>query len=366
MRALAVSLALLCALTPATVRAEQEPQPQPAQQPEPEPSVWATGAALVPGVLLHGSGAFVTGDRRSAKVLVATQWIGFATMFVATGALAVSGASRKLVPALGPFIVTGFAAFNLPWLADIYAASTGGRLARAPLSPAQGEWAFSYRHIHDPQFDYRNFVHGEANLWLGMLRATPSAWFALDDSNQRLRVELAPRILGSTPGERARDGSFFEPGGALTYHRYGDEGFAVWTGELSLDVRYDLARVGPSLRGSFVEASLGAGLEMYDFDVQGARLRDDLSAVGLARFAFGVYLGDRLRGGELTLYYDHRHDDYAAGLGTEGVGGGFLGHVGTEGFYYVSREWGVSWGFEVGSAYIGWLGLRQRWGVDDA
>lgn len=327
--------------------------------------VGGVAAALVPGVLLHGSGAFVAGDRRAAKVLVSTQWIGFAAMFAAAGGLATSGASRKLVPVLGPFILTGFAAFNLPWLADIYAASTGGRVARPPR-PSQGQWAFSYRHVFDPQFDYRNFAHAEADIWHGFLRASGSAWVALDDNNQRLRVELAPRVLGARADRPSKDGSFFEPVGAVTYHGYGDEGFRVWTAELTLNTRLDLSRVGPSLAGSFAEGSLGAGLEMYDFGVQGSRLRDNLSGLGLGRFAFGVYLGDRLRGGELRFYYDHRHDDYAAGLTTQGVGGGFLGHVGIDGFYFMTRSWGVTWGLELGSAYIGWLGLKQRWGVRDA
>jgi len=81
----------------------------------------------------------------------------------------------------------------------------------------------------------------------------------------------------------------------------------------------------------------------------------------LMRVAIGFFIGD---GGSWTLYYDHRHDGYAAGLKMFGLGSGVLGHIGTAVQYFVSPDWGVAVRAETGSAHV--LGAsvlfrRKRW-----
>jgi hypothetical protein len=81
----------------------------------------------------------------------------------------------------------------------------------------------------------------------------------------------------------------------------------------------------------------------------------------LMRIGFGVFIGD---GGSWTLYYDHRHDGYAAGMKMHGIASGMLGHVGTALQYYVSSEWGVGIRAESGSAHVVGVSLlfrRKRW-----
>src|SRR5262245_32185925 len=62
-----------------------------------EPSVWSALAALGPGLLLHGSGAFVAGDRVAARRLALSELGGLATFVAAAGLLAQTGASRRLI-----------------------------------------------------------------------------------------------------------------------------------------------------------------------------------------------------------------------------------------------------------------------------
>ncbi|HEX6245763.1 MAG TPA: hypothetical protein VFZ61_32790, partial [Polyangiales bacterium] len=80
----------------------------------------------------------------------------------------------------------------------------------------------------------------------------------------------------------------------------------------------------------------------------------------LARFGFGVYVGSGPRSGEAQLYYDHRHDDFAAGLGVKGIASGPLGHFGLSGRYYVTQAWGASALIELGSAVVAGLNLCYR------
>lgn len=337
------------------------PEADEAAQPLPDPGVLPTLAALVPGFFVHGSGAFVARDRPAAKRLLIAGTAGFLLFLGGGSVVALSGASRRLMAPVLPIVALGGGVFFVSWLADIYAASTGGRDVGAArwIAPVSAE--LGYRYVYDPQFAYRNFSYGSVDLRADRLRVTPSAWIALDDANQRLRVDGAYRFHGRTPQRTARDGSYFDLSHALTWHRYPNEAFSVWTFEGRLDGRLDLARWGKSLSGSFAEGQVGAGLELYDFATPGASVSNDVSGVLLARFGFGVYFGDDAdRTGEAQLYYDHRHDDYAAGLGVSGIGGGFLGHIGLSGHYYLSRSWGVSLLGEAGSAYLGGISLLYR------
>ena len=104
------------------------------------------------------------------------------------------------------------------------------------------------------------------------------------------------------------------------------EQVAKSSAELSVDTRYDLARVGPSLRGAFVELGLGYALGRIDYDLSGLSIPNDLEHLLLGRIGFGVTLrGLSAPGSELLVYYDHRHDDYAAGLKLTGLGSGVVG-----------------------------------------
>jgi len=83
------------------------------------------------------------------------------------------------------------------------------------------------------------------------------------------------------------------------------------------------------------------------------------SSLLLAHTGFGVYLGQRppdpSLGGEIELYYDHRHDGFAGGLRARGLGSGVPGHFGLRGQYVVSSGWGLRAEAQVGSAWV--LGL---------
>lgn len=332
-----------------------------------QPGALAVSAALLPSFFLHGSGAFTIGDRKSARRLRISEGAGLAA-FLAAGALVVAtGTSRRLIGSLAPVMIGGFGLFMIGWLADLYAASTGGRVDHAPSFAPTVEAELGYLYVHDPQFRYGSFLVAQAELRRSAFRASPSAHLAMDDDNQRLGLEFGYRPYGRTDRRSSSDGSYGELVSALRYHRFGSDGFSVITPEWRLDGRLSLLRVGPSLAGSFVEGQLGAALELYDFAAPGVRIADNAFGLLLARFGFGVYFGDgAARSGEALLYYDHRHDDFAAGLGGQGIGSGVLGHIGLRGHYYVTRSWGLSGLAEMGAAFVAGLSLRYRLAPQEA
>ena len=351
------------------VRAEsvrvQEPYELPAEF---EPGVWPTAAAIFPGVLFHGSGLWLAGDDRGAYNLARIQSVGLLTTTLSIMALFGSGASADTIEWIAYPGLVGASALIAPWFFDIYGASVGGREAgaRAALPPVEARLGYAY--IYDPVFAYSQFTHAQAEVRLEPLRLVPSAWFAVDDDNQRLRLEANFRLFGPRTGAReaqreARaDGSFFDLESAVTYHNFGTEGFESVVLEASLAARYDMRRLTPALRGSFAELALGAGSQFMGYD-EDSPIGEDISALLLMRSVFGVYLGPSgSRYGEAKLYYDHRHDGFIAGTGLGTNIDGLMGHVGAEGFYYLSENWGAFADVQVGSAYMGTAGVKFRFG----
>lgn len=295
-----------------------------------------------------GVGHWLAGERATAKRLGTLQLIGLGAAGLSGATLAVTGGSRWLSPPGIPIILAGGALFVLGAVADLYGVITGGRALGGDGGLGTGIVQVDYAYVHDPQFAYRNFTVLSSDIGSERWRLRPRTWLAMDDDNQRVRAELVYRVRPP----RA-DGSYLEAGGALTFHRYGDEGFTHTGAEAFATGRLDLQRLGRWLRGSFAELSLGLGVD---------RLRiageTDLSTQLLGRFGFGVYTG----AGEVQIYYDHRRDDYAGGLAVPRVAG-FLGHVGLMGHHFVSADWAVAAQLEVGSAYIGRVGLLRRFGA---
>ena len=60
----------------------------------------ATGAAIFPGVVVHGAGHFVAGNRRTGYRLLAMEGLGAGLTLGGFATLALTGASRHLSPHL--------------------------------------------------------------------------------------------------------------------------------------------------------------------------------------------------------------------------------------------------------------------------
>jgi hypothetical protein len=253
--------------------------------------------------------------------------------------------------------------FSTSYLADIYGSVS--RDGDAALSryrgPARWETELGYRRLHDPQFAYTDFLYQRVSRQIGPFRLSPSGWFSLRGDTARYRVESQYRLLGNVDQPRPRDQSFVDATLGFVHQRHRPERFSKSSAELSVDARYDLARLGPSLRGSFAELGLGYALGRLDYDLQGIAVPSDLEHLLLARIGFGVTLrGRSAPGSEALVYYDHRHDDYVAGLKLTGLGSGVAGHFGATLRWFASESLGVALDAQAGSAYVAGASLVYR------
>jgi hypothetical protein len=338
-------------------RAPAPPITKPAKPKEPSSGRRAlgVGASVVPGVLVHGTGHYVLGEPRTGTRLLLAEGIGLGAIAVGGVGLFASGASRYLVAPAAALTIAGAGIFAVSWLADVYGSAaaepSGSPRLRAPVLESE----LGYRYVYDPQFRYRSFLVEALDLRWQNVRIAPSGWFALDDVNRRLRLLGAWRFFGPMPARAApaKDGSFLDLELAVTDHRYDSDGFAILTWEVGANGRFDLDRYDEALRGSFAELGLGYALEAYDYDVPGLELGRDLEHLLLMRFGFGIYLGSK--GSEAMLYYDHRHDGFAAGLKLTGLASGIPGHFGVASRLYFDDSFGLLLDAQIGSAYV--LGL---------
>jgi hypothetical protein len=350
LRALIV-LSLLVAL-PSVGRADDDP-------PELHRGLGASGAALFPGVVVHGTGHLVAGDRPTAYRLMVMEGAGLGLTAAGFATLAVTGASRHLSPLIFASPVAGVGLFVVSWLADVQGVSLPLEARGAPLLTAPTlEARFGTRYVHDPTIDYGTLVGPGLDLRWQRWRLSPGAWIATSGHNVRFELEGAYRATGPRPGALAADGSHVDVVLGATHHRFRED-FDLTVLAAEARGRFDLRRISPTLAGSFADWGLGLGWSLTHFHV-GARETDG-DGLLLARFGYGLYFGHAPgRMGEVMAYYDHRHDDYAGGAKLTGLGSGAAGHGGLEGTWYFHPRWGVRAEAQAGSAYLAGLAVIHR------
>src|SRR5205085_11983475 len=136
-----------------------------------------------------------------------------------------------------------------------------------------------------------------------------------------------------------------------------DQGLHIATFEGVVLAHIDLARIGPSLRGTFATLGTGLGVERVRFMANDVA---DNSSIFIGHIGWGFVLGDGpARALETELYYDHRRDTLAGGLTIPVPSNGFIGYLGA-----VTTAWrgryGLSARLDVGSAYVFTLSARTR------
>jgi hypothetical protein len=243
--------------------------------------------------------------------------------------------------------------------ADLYHVASPPEGFGVPRRTPWFESRVGYAYVHDPTFEFHHFVEHGMRFQPGRFGIAIEALAGPGQGNSRFH--LAPHArLWEAAHERGpvADGSFLEAVGGASLHRFYPEGFTTSTFELELRSRIDTSVVVPTIRGAFTEFALGYAWRETRFSDFGVSSWDTLLLGG---FGFGMYLGTAEgTGGEVALYYDHRHDDFAAGFKAPGLGSGTLGHFGVRAHHYFGQNFGFAGYAEVGSAWVLGAGLTFR------
>ncbi len=354
-------------------RADLTPESAPEQSAQPVQSVppsagtraLAGAAAVAPGALVHGAGHYVLGETDTATDLLLFEALGLGMVFGGGAVIALTGASRYVVGPAAAVTILGVGTFGLSLAADVYGTLSpdpGAASLRLPALRPMLEAELGYRRVDDPLFRHRDFLVERVAYEHGAFGLGLSGFFSVLGDNARYRAEGAYRFFDDAGGADATPRDRLELELGFVHHRYLVEHFDMTSAELGVAGRYDLSRIGRTLAGSFVEVGLGYGHGVIQYDVPSQNIPSDDYMLLLARFGFGVTLrGSSASGSEALLYYDHRHDDFAAGLKLTGLGSGVAGHFGFSTRWFFDDVIGVSGDVAVGSAWVfgGSLVLRQ-------
>lgn len=316
----------------------------------------AIAAAIVPGVLVHGAGAFVLGERRPAKRLLAVEGVGLAALAIGGALVQGSRGNPYTIEPGVPLAVVGGGLFLQSWFEDIWVAAGGPRVAGE--ARALPPWSIELgTTLQQDAYRHRGYGRLAATVSFGRTTLATTGWL---DAENRARIgELEARytIAGAPPrgGDPAlADSSRVIARAAVRGKRDDDDRVTTAVAEAELIARLELRHLEPSLRGTFAELSTGIGVDRVGY-TNGAH---DLDSLLLGRFAWGVFLGGR---GEATIFYDHRRDGLAGGFAAWRASG-FLGSFGANAEVAVGGPWAARAELQVGNAWVGTLALAYRGG----
>jgi hypothetical protein len=288
--------------------------------------------------------------------------LGIGGVLLSGTGLALTGAARATVAPLALLSVISVNLVVISFATDLYntlAPDEGWGRPRlwSPMLRAK----LGYVYVVDPIFDYSHLLTHALMLREGPWAFGYQGWHAPNQGHARARAGISYGIWGSHSGRSSTDGSYLDVEVAVGGQQFDDADFDVVSADTQVKTRFDAHRIVPQVEGAFFELAAGVGVRRTTFRSESALQTDSLL---LARTAFGIYFGDGESAdstyGEWQMYYDHRHDDFAAGLKAEGLGSGVAGHIGTSLQLDLTRRFGVEAYTEFGSAWVNGAMLTLR------
>ena len=349
-RALVVALVL----TSTGIARADEPAPDAADDVSTKRRLAAIGAALVPGVILHGSGSWVLHEKRAAKRLAITGAIGFAALGIGGASVGISGANPKIVIWGVPMIIAGAGLVLPTWFADVWYAAGGPRVRGESHAPSAWWVEAGTTYLHDA-YRERAHVRTAGHIEIGRIGIGASTLVDAGGQARTGDVEARVRLLGAAAtGATVTDASRLYVRAAVRRHEDDDDKVAITTVEADVGMRADLHRLDPNLAGSFLDIAIGMGIERVRY----ADLVSDNETLFLGRFAWGLYLGQR---SELSVFYDHRRDSLAGGIAASRAAG-FVGSVGGNVDLRIGGPLSFVGELEIGSGWVTTAGIRYHGG----
>lgn len=315
----------------------------------------AIGASIFPGVLLHGSGSYVLGERRAAKRLAIAGGIGWGALIVGGAAVGITGGNPEVTIVGVPLIIAGAGTMMSTWLSDIYWAA-GGRRVGLTQSHAPSPWSIDLgtTYLHDT-YRERALARAAGRIELGRIGLGASTLLDAEGQARTGALEARVRLLGvAATGENLEDATRLWIRAAVRRHEDDDDMVEISTVEADVGIRLELRRLDRNLRNTFLDLAIGMGVEHVRF----AGAATDNDTLFLGRFAWGLFLGKH---SEATVFYDHRRDSLAGGIAASRAAG-FVGSVGANTDLRLGGPFSLIAELEIGSGWVTTAGLRYHGG----
>src|SRR5262245_49618692 len=196
-RALAFALIATTAASPAIA----DDDPTAAPEVSASRRAAAIAAAIFPGVLVRGAGSWIIGEHRTARRLAATGAVGLAGMVAGGAPIAATGSSPYTIWTGVPLLVGGTGLVMSSWLADLWVAAGGNRLAAAPraLPPWSVDVATTWQH---DAYRERALLGAAGHLELGPLGLDAGGYLDAGGASRAAETGARWRLIGPRTEER--------------------------------------------------------------------------------------------------------------------------------------------------------------------
>ncbi|MGI5861726.1 MAG: hypothetical protein ACOX6T_06665 [Myxococcales bacterium] len=315
----------------------------------------AAGAAVLPGLLLHGSGHFVLGEREAARNLLATQGVGVASFVAGFALLASTGAANQLAPLYVIPTIGGLGAISVSWLGDLAGSIHGSEgFPTSGWRPAAGLYlSGGYDGLFASKLDFQHGMSLRLD-WRGeRLRFSPwGSWHPQGSSHAAAGALLGLQLARPNPETVTALDLIL----GVAHQRFPGDGFHVTTGELYLEGRVDLGFIARSLRNAWGLARLGWGIDAYGYDGADALLDDGLPLLVLD-IGMGLQLFERAG---FEIVYRQRKNELPGGLMISSGLAGFIGMVQLEGRITLAEGWALLPSVRLGTGVRTTLAVEAR------
>ncbi|HEY5950268.1 MAG TPA: hypothetical protein VIV40_32465, partial [Kofleriaceae bacterium] len=212
----------------------------------------AIALAIVPGVLVHGIGAWTVGEKRPAKKLLTGEVIGLGVAGLSGLLVGGSGGNPYTMPGI-PFVVAGGGLLMQSWFTDIWIAAGGSAIIDQPRAVAPWSIELGTSWLHDA-YRERALMRGGGRIELGRVGVGALALVDAGGDAEVAQGDVRVRLLGApATGELVEDGSRLGVRVGSRWHRDAADRVTQWTQEIAIGGRLDLDRIDRAFSNSFAE-----------------------------------------------------------------------------------------------------------------
>lgn len=234
------------------------------ERPEDQPagSFLATTLAIVPGIILHGTGHYVSNDKDAAWRLFFHEIGGLALTLGGYFLEKSTNNSGETAAASRTLMVTGMLLNVGSWVADIVGSYRGAQsFSVEERSLNDKRFGLAYRYTSDPLNPFRHHIVARLDLNFPRFYLRPSVDLEASTYAHRMQLDLGGYIYRNKerPQNALAIGARFLRVGTPSY------GLASMNGELYMSFKRDVGTYIKSMRGFYVVTHLGYGLTKFQF-----------------------------------------------------------------------------------------------------
>jgi len=224
----------------------------------PYPSIAGMGFSLFPGLFFHGSGHYLTGEKKTGKNIF---WIGNISLLSLLGSSVIygaSGAASILSPVMIPLIFFSASTYLISWVADFSGTAGLSKILKEDNPYTYKTLKLSYTQKNDHQTPYKNFYGISGQLSHGNHYLTLN--FEQEFLNRYQKYNL---IYGYLIWKTPYTDLYLVPD--FSYER-SYEKFSISRGLGKFYFILNLQWIGESLKNIYIENILGYGKYWYHFN----------------------------------------------------------------------------------------------------